>query len=262
MNKRIEILSDIKNVLGEGPFYKDGIISFVDIKKNTLYLLTDELKKVSFNEMVSAAIPFNDSSYLVFGERNIYLYKDNKIEIYMNINDIIKIGMRPNDAKMDESGRIWFSTIMDDGSKPEGCLYSIYDKKINFIQDTKLGNGIAFSLDNKKFYFADSAKHKVFVYDFDIKNGIISNPKTLFEVTDGVPDGMTIDKDGNLYVAIWGGSRVEVRSSSGILLDTIEVPTKLVTSCYFINDKELIITTASINENDYYAGMVFKCILE
>lgn len=262
MDTQLEILLDIKNILAEGPYYKDGIISFVDIVGKKLHIIdNNKIESITFNEKISAAIPIKSAGYLVFGETTIYLYKDKKIEEYLKINELMKPGMRPNDAKVDALGRIWFSTIMDDGSKPEGALYCIIDKKIILKEYTKLGNGLAFNKDNTKLYFADSALHKVFVYDYDINSGNINNKKELFEVKDGVPDGITIDSSDNLFVAIWGGSRVEVRSNiDGNLLDIIKIPTKLVTSVTFggIDYDELIITTASIDQNDLYAGMVFK----
>lgn len=256
---KLELLCDIKNILGEGPYYKNGVYSFLDIKGKKLYLFDGVLKTILFEEMISAAIPLNDSNgYLVFGETTIYLYRNSKIEEYKKINNIVKKGMRPNDAKADALGRVWFSTIMDDGSDPEGALYCLYNNEIKFIEETKLGNGIVFNKDNTKFFFADSAKHKVFSYDFNLEKGIISNPKVLFDVVDGVPDGMSMDINDNLFVAIWGGGRVEIRSSSnGFLTDTIKIPTKLVSSCTFNND-ELIITTASIEKHDKYAGKVYK----
>lgn len=266
MDKKIELLCDYKNILGEGPFYKDRIISWVDILGKKLCTLNKELKIVEFSEKISAAIPLSSGGYIVFGERTIYRYKDNIIEEYIKLDSIMKDGMRPNDAKADKKGRIWFSTMMDDGiSEPEGALYCLNEKEIIFQEKTKLGNGLAWNKKNDKFYFIDSILHKVFVYDFDLENGIISNKKVLFEINDGTPDGMTIDDNDNLYVAVWGGRRVEIRSSiSGELLDTIHIPTELVTSCAFLNDEynELIITTACLGNKDENAGKVYKIKLK
>ena len=174
--------------------------------------------------------------------------------------------MRCNDAKADSMGRLWLSTMMDDGvSKPKSGLYTIINDEIVLKDsDIKLGNGLAWSADNKKLYYADSIERKVYVYDFDLDKGDISNRRILFNV-DGIPDGMTIDNSGNLFVCIWGGSRIEIRSSiDGELIDTISMPTKLVTSCTFSgnNFNELIITTAKLDETDEYAGCVFKLKLD
>ena len=265
MNK-LELLCDIKNTLGEGPYYnyRNGNISWIDIVGKKLFILdkNKELKEVLFKEKIGAAIPIKDSnSFLVFGETKVFLYQNDEIKEYKDISSIVSKGMRCNDAKADRKGRIWFSTMVDDGiSKPHGGLYTIIDDKIMCMQETKLGNGLAWNKDNTKFYFNDSIEHKVFIYDYDINTGLISNRKVLAEI-DGIPDGMTIDDNDNLFIAIWGGNRIEVRDSiSGKILDIINIPTKLVTSCTFSGENftELIITTASLNELDEYAGKVFK----
>ena len=265
MNK-LELLCDIKNTLGEGPYYdyRNGNISFIDIVGKKLFILdkNKELKEVLFNEKIGAAIPIKDSNgFLVFGETKVFLYQNDEIKEYKDISSIVSKGMRCNDAKADRKGRIWFSTMVDDGiSKPHGGLYTIIDDKIICMQETKLGNGLAWNKDNTKFYFNDSIEHKVFIYDYDINTGLISNRKVLAEI-DGIPDGMTIDDNDNLFIAIWGGNRIEVRDSiSGKILDIINIPTKLVTSCTFSGENydELIITTASLSELDEYAGKVFK----
>lgn len=265
MNK-LELLCDIKNTLGEGPYYnyRNGNISWIDIVGKKLFILdkNKELKEVLFKEKIGAAIPIKDSnSFLVFGETKVFLYQNDEIKEYKDISSIVSKGMRCNDAKADRKGRIWFSTMVDDGiSKPHGGLYTIIDDKIICIQETKLGNGLAWNKDNTKFYFNDSIEHKVFIYDYDINTGLISNRKVLAEI-DGIPDGMTIDDNDNLFIAIWGGNRIEVRDNiSGKILDIINIPTKLVTSCTFSGENydELIITTASLSELDEYAGKVFK----
>lgn len=265
MNK-LGLLCDIKNILGEGPYYdyRNGNISFIDIVGKKLLILdkNKKIKEVAFNEKIGAAIPIKDSNgFLVFGETKMFLYQNDEIKEYKDISSIVSNGMRCNDAKADRTGRIWFSTMVDDGiSKPHGGLYTIIDDKIMCMQETKLGNGLAWNKDNTKFYFNDSIEHKVFIYDYDINKGLISNRKVLAEI-DGIPDGMTIDNNDNLFIAIWGGNRIEVRDSiSGKILDIINIPTKLVTSCTFSGEKydELIITTASLSELDEYAGQVFK----
>ena len=265
MNK-LELLCDIKNILGEGPYYdyRNGNISFIDIVGKKLFILdkNKKIKEVAFNEKIGAAIPIKDSNgFIVFGETKLFLYQNDEIKEYKDISSIVSNGMRCNDAKADREGRIWFSTMVDDGvNKPHGGLYTIVDDKIIFMQETKLGNGLAWNKDNTKFYFNDSIEHKVFIYDYDINKGLISNRKVLAEI-DGIPDGMTIDNNDNLFIVIWGGNRIEVRDSiSGKILDIINIPTKLVTSCTFSGENydELIITTASLSELDEYAGKVFK----
>ena len=170
-------------------------------------------------------------------------------------------GMRCNDAKADCMGRLWFSTIYDDVTAHYGgSLYCLDNDEIKRMDDCLLGNGLAWNKENTKFYFSDTEAQKIYVYDYDKLTGNLSNKKVLCNI-DGYPDGMTIDENDNLFICIWGGSRIEVRSGNdGKLIDTFNMPTKLVTSATFSTDNyvELIITTASLNEKDKYAGKVFR----
>lgn len=269
---KIELVNDEKYILAEGPFYdiRTKATSWVDIKDKKLFILdkNNKLKTITFKEKIGAAVPLSRSfGYLICGEKALYIYENNEIKVLKELNDIMNSGMRCNDAKADKFGRLWFSTIVDDGfHAPSSALYCYTNREIICMQDgLKLGNGMAWNKDNTKFFFADSEEHVVYSYDFDLDTGYISNRKVLFEIKDGVPDGMTIDDNDNLYVCIWGGSRIEVRSSkTGILKREIKLPTKLITSCTFKGDNfnELFVTTASLEESDKYAGKLFKISLD
>ncbi|MBQ9448570.1 MAG: SMP-30/gluconolactonase/LRE family protein [Acholeplasmatales bacterium] len=262
----LELLCNIKNKLGEGPIYdyKNKSISFVDIVGKKLCILyeNNNLKEVEFNEKIGAAIPNGNGGFLVCCENKIFLYDNNEIKEYKSLDSIITPGMRCNDAKADMDGRLYFSTMVDDGiNKPHGGLYCLNNNEIICLDNNvKLGNGLAWNKANNKFYYSDSVEHKIFVFDYDEITGMVSNKKVLFEITDGAPDGMTIDSDGNLFVAVWGGSRIEVRSGvTGDLIDVIKMPTRLVTSCCFVGDAldRLVITTAKLDETDDHAGNIF-----
>ena len=129
-------------------------------------------------------------------------------------------------------------------------------------ESTKIANGMAWRSDNKVFYFSDSVYHAVFAYDYDLVTGNISGRRELFKIEDGVPDGMCIDTDDNLWVAVWGGNRVEKRSgATGELLAVIEVPAVQTTSCCFggENMDTLIITSAAVGQTGEYDGCLFRC---
>lgn len=98
------------------------------------------------------------------------------------------------------------------------------------INNVTTSNGIVWSLDNTKMYYIDTPTQKVMQWDYDNETGEITNPKTAVEVPGemGYPDGMTIDAEGNLWVALWGGSAVSCWNPvTGELLRTIEVPAKM-----------------------------------
>ena len=130
--------------------------------------------------------------------------------------------------------------------------------------DTKISNGLAWSSDRKKFYFSDTLQYAVFEYDYDLETGAISNRKVLFKPEEGrgLTDGMCIDSEDNLWVAFWGGSRIEQRSTKdGSLLAVVNVPAKNVTSCCFMGDNldTLFITSASTGQTGELDGCLFTC---
>jgi sugar lactone lactonase YvrE len=139
------------------------------------------------------------------------------------------------------------------------------------IENVSVSNGIAWSPDSAKMYYIDTPTHEVKEYDYNNVSGEISSPKVAIEISPdlGYPDGMTIDEEGNLWIALWGGSAVGCwNPKTGKLVRKIEVPAKNVTSCAFGDDDlgTLYITTARTGTTDEElkkypnAGGVFKTV--
>jgi sugar lactone lactonase YvrE len=130
-------------------------------------------------------------------------------------------------------------------------------------------NGLAWNSAATIMYYIDTATRQVAAYDYDIDTGAISGKRVVIEVPDdmGPPDGMTIDQDGMLWIAIWGGWRItRWNPDNGALLASYEVPTAKTTSCCFGGStlRDLYITTARIDtpeedlESQPTAGGLFK----
>ena len=123
------------------------------------------------------------------------------------------------------------------------------------IENVSISNGIIWSLDQKKMYYVDSPTRKVRAFDFNITNGNISNERVLVELSeaDGFPDGIAIDEEDMLWVALWGGYAVaRFNTQTGELMQKIDVPVKNVTACAFGGENLdiLYITTASVETTD------------
>ncbi|MGN1180377.1 MAG: SMP-30/gluconolactonase/LRE family protein, partial [Suilimivivens sp.] len=232
-----------------------------------LYFLLSNGKRncISFDQEIGAAVPLERSDgFLVAGRHGLYVAENGKQELLYDLTQEYTAFQRSNDAKADPFGRLWFgSSVADEEHAPDGNLYCFHRNILHCMQSrTKISNGMAWSRDGKKFYFADSLCHAVFVYDNDLSNGCISNRKVLFEVEDGVPDGMCIDENDNLWVAIWGGSHVEQRCTlNGEKLAEIHVSAEHVSSCCFSGDQldTLSITTAGEGLYGKYDGCLFTC---
>jgi sugar lactone lactonase YvrE len=117
------------------------------------------------------------------------------------------------------------------------------------LANVTISNGLAWSRDTRTLYFIDSATQSVWAFDYEVNTGNLGNRRQAIRIPkrDGAPDGMTIDADGMLWVAHWGGGRItRWNPKTGRLLRTCRLPISLVTSCAFggPNLDELFITSA------------------
>lgn len=254
--------------LAEAPFYDERYdrLSWVDIIDGKLYTKESDNETQCFDagQMIGSAIPMKDSTGLILaGVDGLYTCVNNKLKKKIDLSRVYESYQRSNDAKADPEGRIFVGSSVEGDHEPCGNLFSVHKGKVKVQQqDTKISNGMAWSADGKKFFFSDSLEHAVFVYDRDPSTGDISNRRVLFEVTDGVPDGMCIDSDGNLWLAVWGGRRIEARShKDGRLLDVIRVDAENVTSCCFFGKDldTLFITTSGEDLDGNGDGRLYTC---
>jgi sugar lactone lactonase YvrE len=182
---------------------------------------------------------------------------------------------RFNDGKCDPAGRLWAGTMAEDAKGAAGSLYVMEkDQRVNrVLTGIGISNGIAWSPDEKTMYYIDTPTMHIDAFDYNVKSGAISKRRTVVEVTEemGHPDGMTIDVEGKLWVAMWGGWAVTRWDPfTGTLLGKIDVPAAKVSCCTFggADLDELYITTAreKIPEDKLAdqpcAGGIFKIKME
>ena len=276
-----QVFSQEKYQLGESPFYdpRTKTISWVDIMDKKFFTLGPDgaRKTFSYNQPIGTALPTEkEDVYLIAGTDGLYLQNTENAgsenpapTLLKNLKDYYEAYQRSNDAKADPAGRLWFGSSVDDNIHEASgnlfCMDTVGDGKITIRQpDTKISNGMAWSADHKKFYFSDTLQYAVFSYDYNLETGEISNRQILFkpEENKGLTDGMCIDAEDNLWVAFWGGHRIEQRSTKdGSLLSVINVDAKNVTSCCFIGDQldTLFITTSGNEQTGKHDGCCFTC---
>jgi sugar lactone lactonase YvrE len=158
---------------------------------------------------------------------------------------------RFNDGKCDPRGRFWAGTMSLKREKGGASLYCLFaDLTVRtMLTGVTVSNGLAWSKDQKKMYYIDTGAQKVSVFSYNAETGDISRRRTAFSIPpdQGKPDGMTIDEEGMLWVAHWGGGRVSRWDpKQGRQIAEIEVPAPNVTSCAFGGPHldELYITSA------------------
>jgi len=245
--------------LGEGPVFNHHIHGFfwVDIVNGILLQKSHEEENViehQFDSAIGFAIPTTQENTMILGlKKGLALYNlaTGTHKIIAQVPGLDNPAIRFNDGKCDPHGRLWMGTMGFKAEPKLGAFYSFTKGNLEeHISQTTISNGMAWW--NERFYYIDSPTQMVQVFDYDGKKGAISNGRKLVDIDEkmGTPDGMTIDQNGNLWVALYGGSKViQIDGDSGEILDEIKVPAPHVTSCTFGGDdfKTLFITTAREN---------------
>lgn len=156
--------------------------------------------------------------------------------------------MRFNDGVVDQEGRYWAGTMNDPKVKApptdEGVLFRLDpDMTLHrMIEKVSIPNGICFSPDEKMMYFIDSPTKNVFRFKYDRKTGDISDREVFYHVEgDAVPDGMTIDVNGCLWIAICGGGKVLKVSPEAKVMGEISLPNARMITCPAFADEDLYV---------------------
>jgi sugar lactone lactonase YvrE len=173
-------------------------------------------------------------------------------------------GNRMNDAKVDPFGRIWAGTMDADMKKETGALYRL-DTDLTISRQDRgymVTNGPAFGAQGECLYHTDSPRRTVYRFDLS-PDGAISAKRIFIEFPRGwgVPDGMTVDVDGGLWIAHWGGGRISRFTPNGELDRSIALPASQITSCAFAGEAldRLFVTSAALDRDDEeMAGMLFE----
>lgn len=270
-----DVAWEIRAELGEGPIWWEGSLYWVDINAPALNVYTPETQeKRSFrlSELTGTVVPRAGGGLILAQETGLCAF-DPQAEATERLpwptdRPIVN---RFNDGKCDPQGRFWVGTIGRD--QPTASLYRIdADFEVTeMLGGIRVSNGLCWDESRGRFYFIDSPTGVIDVFDWDGDRGTIANRRTaarLPEGETGVPDGMTIDTEGRLWVAVFNGSGVHcIDPDSGRSLEKISVPAAKTTACWFGGENldDLYITTASIREDAAslrarpLAGSLFVC---
>jgi sugar lactone lactonase YvrE len=182
----------------------------------------------------------------------------------------VSAASRMNDGACDPQGRFWAGTMADDHHEGGGALYRLErDGRTELMLDElTIANGVGWSPDGETMYLVDSGPRVIRAFAFDGDRGTISAGPILVSVPEdvGAPDGMTLDAAGDLWVAIYGGGRVNRYAPDGSLRDVYPIPARQSTCCAFGGPglQRLFVTTATegwTNEErraEPGAGLVYR----
>ncbi|MEQ8766713.1 MAG: SMP-30/gluconolactonase/LRE family protein [Planctomycetota bacterium] len=243
-------------VLGEGPLWsaEERAVYFVDIKSSRVlrHRVGHDGGEVFEMPQQTCALGLCSDGRLIAAIRTGFAFLDLETKTFEPIAtpEPDRPGNRFNDGKVDATGCFWAGTMDDSHEKPTGCLYRL-GRDLNWERKDDghvITNGPAWSPDGSVMYHNDSVNRHILAYDCDLESGAISNRRVFAEIPEGggFPDGLTVDGDGHVWCALFGGSKVVRFTPGGEVVREIALPVSNVTSCTFGGEDlgTLFITTA------------------
>ena len=251
----------------EGPRVDDaGNLYFSDVTNGGVYCRTPdgEISTVVPGRRGVGGIAWHADGGLVISGKNVCHVKDGTTRILFQRDDIPGF----NDLFTDSQGRILVGALRSDPfklkSQVPGELWRIEadGSVVEMYGDVGITNGIGFSPDNRKIYHSDSAPRHIILHDVSA-NGQVSN-RRVFAKTPGVPDGLAVDEDGCVWIAVYEGGCALRYTPDGREDRRIEVPAKAVTSlCFGGSDRrDFYIVTADNMEDPERKGTIFHTRVE
>jgi sugar lactone lactonase YvrE len=257
MNQKTwEVVTKHLSLLGEGPVWdnRQKKIFWIDILNGVIqyyYPASGEYRTCQVGQMIGA-IALKRSGGLITALKSGFAEIDLNKETVRLISEVETNlpDNRFNDGKCDPAGRFWAGTMSISNTPHAGSLY-VLEK--NFVRTKIVGvscsNGLAWSPDHKTLYYIDTPTSSVVAYDYNIITGNITNKNIVINISkeEGYPDGMTIDTEGMLWIALWGGWKIaRYNPYTGKQLSQFSLPVSRVSSCIFGGDtlEDIYITSA------------------
>ena len=250
--------------LGEGCIWDQARnkVHFVDIEGFTIYsysLHDKTLEAFNMGDYVGC-IALNDQGDLIAAVRNKIIRLNLSTGMQEPVMQIsLPAHIRFNDGKLDPYGNLWVGTMAIDQNHPKaqgaGSLYCIKEGRVISKYDGfTISNGLVWNPSGDKFYHIDTPAQKIDVYDV-VEEGVLSNKKTavFIDEKEGAPDGMCMDGRGQLWVAMWGGGKVQCYDpGTGAKIKEVQVPDPNVSCCIIGggNNNLLFVTTAQDEHNN------------
>lgn len=274
--------------LGEGPHYDErtGWVVWVDILGSRVVwrdMAGAEVGESATAGHVGAAVPRRDGGLvLCLPDGPVLADADgtlHPLRTYAQADAAAGITrpadaptLRSNDAKADPAGRLWLGTMAYAGTPGAGALYRLdpgAEAPRRMVGDVTISNGLGWSPDGSTMYYIDTPTRRIDAFAYDPATGGLGR-RSVFATIEpagdqdkaGFPDGLCVDAEGGVWVALWNGGAVRRYTPGGRLDRIVTVPTPLVTSCAFAGEEftTLIITTAAGSQPaDENAGRTYAC---
>lgn len=254
--------------LGEGPCWdaRTGTLYWTDIPGHRVHGLAADGAHITWEigRPAGCIVP-RAAGGLVIAAGDSFLALDpgtGGLTTLARVEPVI-VGTRMNDGGCDAAGRFLAGTMAEDESPGAGALYRLdTDRRVTtLLAGVGISNGLGWSPDGRRMYYIDSLTHRVDAFDYGPVTGAIGNRRPLAHIGEGetVPDGLAVDSEGGVWVAVWGGGRVVRYAPDGRVTAVIRLPADNVTCCAFGGPdlRTLYITTADGPGSS--AGALFTC---
>ncbi len=257
---------------GEGPLWHQGRFYYVDIEGHKVICLnpgTEEEQVWKVGERVGTVVPRASGGLVIAGDSGFRILNTTDGSITSIVDPEAHLpNNRFNEGKCDPSGRFWAGTMhLEKPRQATGALYRLdADHSVHKLVDgITVSNGIVWTSDRKTMYYIDTPTLHVDAFDYDDRTGTISNRRAVIDTTglEGVPDGMAIDVNNRLWVAMCHGRQVicfdPLSEEPSKPVHTLPVPVKEPTAVAFGGPelKDLYITTGLSNEEHPDDGRLF-----
>lgn len=268
--RRIELIADYACLTGENPLWHpmERRLYWLDIPRGRLFRYDPAAgaHEICYEgEPVGGFTVQRDGSLLLFGERgSIRVWRERIVgTIVEELPE--ERASRFNDVIADPAGRVFCGTL----PKPDGAPGSLYrlaaDGKLErLFGGIGCSNGMGFTPDRKRLYYTDSKPREVYVFDYEARTGALSNRRLFLRLPEGsIPDGLTVDAEGCVWCAVWGGGCVVRYDPQGRELERIGLDARLCASLTFAGPdyRDLYVTCAGGDDkaaNGPGAGALYR----
>ena len=248
-----ELMADYRCETGEGPLWHpmERQVYWSDIPQGRIFRLNPFSRRheqIYEGRIVGGYTIQSDGSLLLFMDRgSVAVWRDGKLEYLVNEMEG-EADNRFNDVAADPAGRVFCGTMPTDTRSATLYRMDTDGSVTTVLEGVGLSNGIGFSPDQKQMYYTDSLARKIYIFDYDIDSGDITNQRVFVETPDdgSIPDGMTVDAEGYVWGARWDGSSLYRYNPDGEQVVQIQFPAKKVSSVIFggVDLTDMYVTTA------------------
>ncbi|WP_201261054.1 SMP-30/gluconolactonase/LRE family protein [Embleya scabrispora] len=262
--------------LGESPCWdaRSGRLLWVDIPAGRVHYLVPDTDRYGWYDIgrpVSAIVPRAVGGFgLAVREGFAVLEPDGTVRIVAHV-EADRPGNRMNDGACDRAGRFFAGTKAEDDTPGAGALYRLdppdtahpsqLPRLVRVFAEVTNSNGIAWSPDERSVYYVDTGTGRIDVCAYDPADATVSDRRPFTEIPPeaGLPDGLTVDADGGVWVALWEGGALRRYTPDGRLDRTLPVPVRRVTNCAFGGPDldVLYVTTAATDDREPLGGRLF-----